>query len=225
VIKFVFRWAFRLLLLITVLVIGILLLKDNIARSYAEQRIRAETGFDAKVGSLQLGLLEPRVTIENLVLYNPPEFGGSPALNAPDIQFDYVPGKLALQKVHLRFLRLTITELNIVESNGRTNILDLLRRISPGLGSDSKGTDGRSGFAGIDLLNLSIGKVRYTDLGRPKRNQEINLNLENYIVRNVKSEEDFANILLKMIFRAGFTIYVDARPEQNRRSDPQRVRN
>jgi len=211
VIKFVFRWVFRLLLLAIVLVIGLILLKDNIARSIAEQRIRRNTGFDTKLGKLQLGLVEPRLNLENLVLYNPPEFGGSPLIDAPDIQVDYAPGELARHKVHLKFLRLNIRELNIVESGGRTNILDLLHKVVPDAGSTGE-SSGKYSFAGVDMLNLSIGRVRYTDLKHPKRSQDIKLELENHIVRNVRTEEDFANILLKLVFRAGITIYVDDKP-------------
>jgi hypothetical protein len=212
VIKFVFRWAFRLLLLVIVLVVGLLLLKDNIARSFAEQRIRQGTGFDTKVGKLQLALLEPRFTIENLVLYNPAEIGGSPFLDAPDIQAEYAPGELALGKVRFKFLRLNIRELHIMQTDGRTNVIDLLRKIPfDRRAPKGEGRAGKYAFTGIDVLNLSIGKVRYTDPRRPKRNQEINLGLENHIVRNVRSEEDLADVLLKVLFRAGVTLFVDDR--------------
>ena len=216
-IRFVFRWIFRFILLAIVLVVGLLLLKDNLARSYAEREIRRATGYDAKVGRVQLGLLEPRVWIENLVLYNPPEFGGSPLLDAPDIQVDYAPGELLRNSVHLRFMRLNIRELNIVESNGRTNILEFLHKVTPAAPAQpSSGSGAKYTFVGIDLLNLSIGKVHYTDLKHPKRSQEINLALENHIMRNIHSEDEIASFLLNQLFRAGITIYTDERPTPKR---------
>ena len=63
-IKFVFRWAFRLVLLAVVLAIGLLLLKDKIARNLVEERIRKDTGFEAKLGKLEFSLFSPRVTVE-----------------------------------------------------------------------------------------------------------------------------------------------------------------
>jgi hypothetical protein len=210
VIRFVFRWAFRLLLLVLVLVIGLLLLKDNLARSFAEQRIRRDTGFDVKIGRLELGLLSPNVTVENFVLYNPPEFGGAKLIDAPEIHFEYNAKELALRRVHLNFLRLRVNELNIVQNNERTNIVELLhgsRAGTPGASSSARTRGYR--FTGIDLLNLSVGRVRYLHLQRPKRNQDIKLALENHMVRDIRSEEDFANVLLKVLFRAGITIYVD----------------
>ena len=211
-IKFVFRWAFRLLILAVVLGIGLVLLKDTIAKSVAEQRIRRQTGFDAKIGRLEVGLLSPKLTIENFVLYNPAEFGGSPFLSIPDLHVEYNPDDLAFHRLHLKLLRLDLKELNIVENmNGRTNIIDLLAHVSPetvGHSSNSK-TNRDVEFNGIDMLNLSVGTVRYVNLRKPQRNQEINLALKNEIVQNVRSEEDMAGILFKILLRAGITIYLD----------------
>ena len=70
-IKFVFRWAFRLVLLAMVLAIGLLLLKDNIARNLTEDRIRRDTGFDTRIGKLEFSLFSPRVSLENVVMVVP----------------------------------------------------------------------------------------------------------------------------------------------------------
>jgi hypothetical protein len=216
VIKFVFRWAFRLLVLAIVLAVAALLLKDTVARNIAEQRIRRDTGFDAKIGRLEISLFSPTVRIENLVLYNPVDYGGSTALEVPDLHFEYARDALAFGRLHFKLLRLNLRELHVVENHaGRTNIIDLLHQLAPeALGKDKNSTDREPyTFTGIDLLNLSIGKVRYTNLRLPGRNQEVNLGLENEIVRDVRSEQDLAAILFKALLRAGITIYLD-RPGQ-----------
>ena len=212
-IKFVFRWAFRFLLLAVVLAIGMFLLKDNIARNLTEERIRRETGFDAKIGKLEFSLFSPRVTLENVVMYNPAEFGGSVFLNAPDVHFEYDRSKLALGKLHLTFLRLTLDEFHIVENqHGRTNLIDVLHKVAPEiLGSGSVGGN-RYTFAGIDTLNLSINEVRYTNLRLPKRNQEIKLALRNDLTHNLKTEQDVAAVLFKVLLRAGITVYAERAP-------------
>jgi hypothetical protein len=211
VIKFVFRWAFRLLILAIVLVVGLLLLKDTIAKSVAEQRIRNQTGFDVKIGRLEIGLLSSRLTMENFTLYNPAEFGGSPFLKIPDLHIEYSPNDFASNGLRLKLLRVDLQELNIVENmNGRTNIVDLLARVSPDTLSPANGkTNQDVHFNGIDMLNLSVGTVRFVDLRRPQRNQEIKLGLKNEIVQNVRSEQDMAGILFKVLLRAGITIYLD----------------
>ena len=212
-IKFVFRWAFRFLLLAVVLAIGMLLLKDNIARNLTEERIRRETGFDAKIGKLEFSLFSPRVTLENVVLYNPPEFGGSIFLNAPDLHFEYDRSKLALGKLHLTFLRLTLDEFHIVENqHGRTNLIDVLHKVAPEILGSAAGSGDRYTFGGIDTLNLSIDQVRYSNLRLPKRNQEIILAMKNDLTHNLKTEQDVAAVLFKVLLRAGITVYAEQSP-------------
>lgn len=216
-IKFVFRWAFRLVLLAVVLAIGMLLLKDNIVRNLTEERIRRETGFDAKIGNLEFSLFSPRVTLENVVIYNPAEFGGSIFLNAPDLHFEYNRKQLALGKLHLTLLRLHLTEFHIVENqHGRTNLLDVLHKVAPELLGSQFPAATRYKFAGIDTLNLSVDEIRYTNLRLPKRNQLVKLGLRNDLTQNVRTEQDVAAILFKVLLRAGITIYADRSPAPQR---------
>jgi hypothetical protein len=215
VIKFVFRWAFRAVLLATVIAVGLLLLKDNIARNLTEERIRRETGFEVKIGKLDFRLFSPRVTLEDVVLYNPAEFGGSIFLNAPDLHFEYNRKQLALGKLHLTLLRLHLKELHIVESqSGRTNLVDVLQKTAPELLGAKNGSKESYAFGGIDTLNLSLDEVRYTNLRLPKRNLEVKLGLKNDLTQNIRTEQDLAGILFKVLLRAGITFYSDApRPQ------------
>jgi hypothetical protein len=208
VIRFIFRWAFRLLLLAIVLVAALVLLKDTLARNYAEAQIRRETGFDAKIGRLEFSLFEPTLTIENFVLYNPADFGGSPCLEMPELHIEYNRDELAFRRFHIKLLRLNIRELNIVlDRQGRTNIVELLRKAA-GDEASSRRTNEYT-FTGADMLNLSVGTIRYTNLRFPARNQEIHLGLRNETVPNVRSQDDLAGILFKVLLRAGVTIYLD----------------
>jgi hypothetical protein len=206
----VFRWAFRSLVLAIVLAVGLLLLKDTIARNLAETRIRQETGFDVKIEKLEFSLFAPVIRVENLVLYNPPEFGGSRMLDISDLHLEYDRGELPFQRVRLKFVRLSIQELHIVESQqGRTNLIDLLHKVSPQVIGAAK--TNQSSFKGVDMLNLSVAKIRYSNLRLPRRNQEVNLGLRNEIVRNLRSEEDLAAVLFRVLLRAGVTIYTDSK--------------
>lgn len=212
-IKFVFRWAFRLVLLAVVLAIGLLLLKDKIARNLVEERVRQETGFDVKIGKLEFSLFAPRVTLENVVLYNPAEFGGSVFLDIPDLHIEYHQKPLALGKLHLKLLRLSLKEFHIVENlQGRTNLLDVVQKVAPEILGAPARKDAVYKFAGIDTLNLSVEDVRYTNMRLPKRNQAIKLGLRNDLTQNVRSEQDVAAILFKVLLRAGITIYSETKP-------------
>ncbi len=210
-IKFIFRWAFRFLILAIVLVVALLLLKDQILKSVAESQIRKATGLEVKIGSMSASLTRPVFTMENFVLYNSADFGGGPLLDVPDLHLEFHPDSTRRQGFHCRLVRMNVRELSIVESaDGRTNITSIvgaLERLSPG-----RTNRGEFSFQGIDTLNLSVGKVRYMSLRQPRQNQEINLALQNEVVQNVRSWNDMAGVLFKVLLRAGITIFLDPPP-------------
>src|SRR2546423_6927138 len=206
-IKFIFRWAFRLLILAIVLVVALILLKDQILKNVAESQIRKSTGMDVKIGALHVSLTQPVFNLENFVLYNTAEFGGGTFLDIPDLHLEFYPDA---RKRELRFklVRMNVRELNIVENlRGHTNIASIAGALEK-LQTDRTNSN-EAIFKGIGTLNLSVGKIRYINMRMPKRSQEMNLALQNEIVQNVRSWDDMAGILFKVLLRAGIAIYFD----------------
>lgn len=206
-IRFVFRWAFRLLILAIVLVVALILLKDTILKNIAETQIRKSTGMDVKIGALHVSLTEPIFNLENFVLYNTAEFGGGTFIDVPDLHLEFYPDT-AKRELRFKLVRMNVRELNIVESQqGHTNISSVAGALESLQAGHTNTHD--AVFQGIDTLNLSIGKIRYVDMRRPQRNQEIKLALQNEVIRNVRTWDDMAAILFKVLLRAGFSIYFD----------------
>ena len=211
-IKFVFRWAFRLLLLAIVAGIGLLLLKDILVKEIAQKRLQRETGLQVRIGAMQTALLSSTVSIQNLVIYNPADFGGGPLLDIPDLHLEYAYGSSTNPGMKLKLLRLDIRELNIIQNNlGETNIITILDKVAPDILRKSSGGQKHDSFGGIDMLNLSVGKVRYIHLAHPKRNQEIELAMRHAIVQNIRTQDDLAGVFLKVLVRAGISIYAESR--------------
>jgi hypothetical protein len=218
--RFLVRWAFRLFILLLVMAVALVLLKDVLAKAAAEHQIRSRSGLEVKIGSLELGLSAPTLTVEDMKIFNPAEFGGSPLLDIPDLHIEYDLRALAGRQIHLRLVRLALTEVNIVEAkDGRTNIV---------LGLDTF-TSGRPGanaffgwdFAGIDTLNLSVGKVKYTSLRRPENATDVVVGLRNEVYTNVKSLAELQNLVTRTLFRNGITI--TSKPPADRRNTGPRV--
>lgn len=206
--KFLFRWAFRLLVLLLVLAVALVLLKDTLVKSLAENRLQAETGLEVRIGRLEVGLMTPTLTIEDFVLYNTAEFGGSPFVDLPEIHVEYDRQDLALQRLHLKLLRFHLRELNIVENQqGQTNLAVIFDRLQSNPPDKSKAAQGAGlEFDGIDTLNLSLGKIKYSNLKSPKKSKEFDLDIRNEIVTNVKSQDDLAEAVVRILLRKGVTI-------------------
>ncbi len=177
-IKWLFKWLVRLFLLAVVSIVILLLSLNSILRVWAEHRIRARTGMDAEIGRFSLSLTAPTVTIQNLKLYNPPGFDGTPFLDIPEIHAEYDRAALARHEIHLTLLRFNLGELDIVKNEaGCTNIFSL------GVTWPSKKSGGANGaadfkkqtgfdFKSIDVLNVSVGTKKFNDLKDQRHNRE-----------------------------------------------------
>jgi hypothetical protein len=212
VIKFFIRWAFRLLFLAIVLVVAAVLSLDSIMRVLMEHRIRAQTGMDAEIGRVSIGLLEPRVEILDLKLFNPPDFGGTPFLNIPEIHVEYDRAALALSKLHLTLVRFNLGELDIVRNEkGQTNLFGLAmgaplqKSAGPGPNPATAEFQRQTGltFQSVDALNVSIGTFRYIDLKDPRHNRTQKIGRDNYVMKNVKSPVDLAGLAFLIALRSG----------------------
>jgi len=202
--KRIFKWLLRLfiaaVLLVVVGVIVLLLSYNSILRVTIERQIRAQTGMDVEIGSLKLALISPTVEIQNLKIHNSRDFGGTPFLDIPEIHVEYDRAALARREIHLILLRFNLGELDIVKNQaGQTNIflpgIKLPAQKSGG-GNPLANFKKQSGydFTGIDMLNVSIGKVKYIDLNNQQNNREQIIGIDNCVIPNVKSPTDLTGL-------------------------------
>jgi hypothetical protein len=204
--KWIFKWLLRLFLaglaLAVIAVVVLLLSYNSILRVAIERQIRAQTGMEAEIGRFHLALFSPMVEIRNFKLYNTAAYGGTPFLDIPEVHVEYDRDALARRELHLKLVRFNLGELDIVKNQaGQTNIfLPNLNPPSkkPGNGGGGSSTNAladfkkQSGldFKGIDMLNVSIGKVKFIDLQNQRNNREQTIGIDNALVPNVRSEAD-----------------------------------
>jgi uncharacterized protein involved in outer membrane biogenesis len=206
--KWLLKWIFRLCLLAGVLLVILLLSFNSILRLYVEHAIHAQTGMDAEIGKLSVGLTTPKLTIQNFKLYNPPDFGGTPFLDIPEIHVEYDPLALAKHQFHVTLLRFNLGELDIVKNEaGQTNLFSIAGSVSvKNSGARSKAEFTRKTgleFTGIDVLNVSVGTLKYIDLKDQRQNRTQKIGLENCVIKNVKTPTDLAGLAVLIALRGG----------------------
>jgi hypothetical protein len=66
-------------------------------------------------------------------------------------------------------------------------------------------------FKGIDVLNVSVGKLKYIDLKNPQNNREQDIDLDDCVTPNVKSQADLGPLLAIIVLRSDgfFNFLVD----------------
>jgi uncharacterized protein involved in outer membrane biogenesis len=195
------RWAFRLFILLLVLGVAGVLLLNTIARQVMESRLRAATGMDVRIGLVDIGLLSPTITIQNLKIYNKADFGGSIFIDMPELHLEYDPMAVRSGQLHFKLVRLDLSEITLVQDKkGRLNVQDLEKK-SRATSAGNQTAAANIKFTGVDVFNLSLGKFRISNLATG-REEEIDFNIKNQISRNVKSEADLQGLSILLAARA-----------------------
>ena len=211
--KFLFRWLFRLLVLLIILAVAAVLVIDPIARAFLERRLHERTGMDVEIGKVSVGLLSPTLTIRDLKMFNTADFGGSPFLDLPELHVEYDLGALRDRRVHFRLVRLDLEELGLVQDKqGRNNFQVMMDHQDSGAArsSSSNSTSPKTSvaFGGIDTLNLTLGKVtmlRLDHSGEPKVKQ---FGLRNQILSDLQtSQEVELKIAILLAQHGGFELF------------------
>lgn len=211
-IRRVIRWGFYLLIFALVLIVAGVLCVDSLVKSVAESRIRAQTGLNVKIGRFVIGLSSPVITIEDFRLYNPPEFGGGVFVHMREMHLEYDREAMRSGHLHLHLVRINLAEVNIVErADGKTNFDDLKRRQTAAGGVASEGparpprppAGRRFVFDGIDTLNLTLGRLRYTSLRQPAQNSEKDLGIRQILFKNVNTEKDMETVAATIALKSG----------------------
>jgi uncharacterized protein involved in outer membrane biogenesis len=196
----IIKWLFILLLLALLALAGLVVSKDAIARLAAEERIRAATGMDVKIEKLSVGILSPVVTVQNLKLYNTPEFGGTPFMDVRELHVEFDREAFAQRKLRIKLLRLDLAELTMVKNDaGSTNFQFLNFKSS----ASTTNNLGDIEFAGVDVANVSVGRVRLVDLKNQKRNREWNASLRDQVFKDIKKPGDAYAVLVLLWMRSG----------------------
>lgn len=192
-VKRLFRWVIRAAAVCAILCIVLFFLKDALLKLYFEQRISKETGMKAKIGRLHWGVRSYTIAIENLTLYNAPEFGGEPFLDLPEVSLEFVRSDLVSGRLHLKDLRVRLAQVRLVKNKaGKTNVTFEEEDDLPKAAMKNRPKPPFE-FAGIDRLQLTVGKIVYTDLLNPANNAEYDLGVRDEIISDIKSESDLTD--------------------------------
>ena len=164
------RLKHKILLVIIVLSLVIGVLKDAVVKFSVQQVVKAATGLNVNIGSLQVGFVMKRsVAIKNLEVFNPKVFADRVMADVPEIYVDYDLGSVFTSKVFLHEMRLNLKEFSIVKKKkGELNLnaVKLPKSESP---KDIQ----------IGDLRLKVSKIVFHDYSQnPALVKEYNVNLD-----------------------------------------------
>ncbi|MBC8002173.1 MAG: hypothetical protein H7X97_06255 [Opitutaceae bacterium] len=199
------KWMIYLLLGVVLLIVVAILSMDSIVRALTEKRIRDTTGMDVKIGKLSVGLASPGLTIEDFVLYNTSEFGGGPLVNMPELRLIIDSEAARAGKLKFTLVRLNLAEVSVVtDKKGRIN-LDQLKEIQAAENKKSGKTNqvGNFEFAGVDTLNVTLGRARFINLADPRLNRDVKFGIDHQVFKDIKTMLDLETVAYALAMRSG----------------------
>ncbi len=214
--KRIWRWALITCLALALVLTGGFLGRDKIFKIALEKELTRAWGSPTQVDRVESAWGSSGVRLHHVTIYNSPEFGGSKFIDIPEADVDCDWFQLASHKFHFKSLRIRIAELHIVQNAaGKDNVTQLL------LGLLSDGQSGKHHrsrsdrpFQGIDRLELTIERIRWTDLKSPASSEVRILKHQTESRTNVIANEDFMAILLSLALRNGITFEGDPLSKQ-----------
>lgn len=100
-----------------VLVLGIGLLKDHLAKFAVVAAAKSVAGLKVEMEKFHIGILSSKLDIKGLKVYNSEDFGEDLMLDIPELYVDYYLFKLLSKNIHLSDLRVHLKQCTLVTND------------------------------------------------------------------------------------------------------------
>jgi hypothetical protein len=186
----ILRWGGGVLAGLLLLIAATLIFRDAIFKIILTQGLHHEFGVRVEIGELKTGLGTAFVHVRDFKVFNVPEFGGALLTEVPEVFAQFDTDSLGERLIRLKELRVNLTEFNVVRNGeGRTNLDKIEKAWRERIRRKKKKERLRWDFGGIDQLQVSLGKIGFTDLHRAALDREFHLDLHDEKASNLKDEE------------------------------------
>ncbi|MCL4177169.1 MAG: AsmA family protein [Verrucomicrobia bacterium] len=208
--KKLFKWVFRVVVLVLALASLVVLFRNPILRILAEQQVRQETGMETILGRVRIDLRSPVVRLENVRLISPSEFGGRLFLDLPEIQLEYDSVALLFRRIRLRRVSFRLDEIRLVRTaQGRTNLDVLREHLGEGrLAARLAHWDWQ--YDGTETVVFAVGRLNYLDAREPEKSQEVYVGAREVTLKRPGSGEAIVQALARLAESRGALWAADA---------------
>jgi len=201
------------IVVIVALLVVVGLAKNTIVRKALSTGLKAVTGLNSQMESMNVGVFNTLIGIKGLQVLNPEGFTDKVMLDIPEIYIDYDLGSFFKGKAHFEELRFNLKELIIARNDKGQLNLDSLKTAGAKKEKAPQESKEKAGMPEIkiDTLALKIGKVTYKDysVSKPARVTEFTVNIDEKF-RDITDPSALVSlVLVKALSRAGIAGLVD----------------
>ena len=203
------------LVFLTILLLLGLLSFDWIVKRAIQSRVNSSGMAEVEIGSLDIGLFRPHLQVRDLKVFGQSQF--RQILDLPELRVEYDREALKRQELQVRLLRIRLNELTLVDgfAGSQTNMFqrlqgysELVNAYTNRLGELTNRAElargqrvGNLTFAGIDRLELTLGKVRFVDLKDPMSEKVAALNINRRVLTNLVGLQGVAPLATELLVR------------------------
>lgn len=182
-------------------VLTAVVMKDAIIKNMITSSVSKATGLRLTIGSFKTDLGKSFIDIRDLKLANPPAFGKTYMIDAPEVYIAYDLPAIMKGNTHLKEVRLDLKEFVLMRAaSGQTNVDTLRSRMAAQSGK--RAASAKSGLL-IDNLSLKIGRVAYKDLGTPSLSRDINLSINETFSGITDIQQVVGIIMMRAVVNSG----------------------
>jgi uncharacterized protein involved in outer membrane biogenesis len=187
--------------IVVVVFVALLLCKNVLIKMAVEKGAKKATGLTLTIGSMDVGLLAPKVDVVEMRLYNPPGFTDRVMFDIPRFLVSFELASFFTKRVHFKTVELDLKELTVVRNKERKLNIDALTSVGEKKQKrpveEKKAKKEAPPQVTIDRLILKIGTVAYKDysLGEKPVIQTFTIGLSE-VYRNVTDVEKLVNLIL-----------------------------
>ena len=157
--KIFMRILAGLLVVIVIISAVLVLARNQIIKAGSRATIKAITGLDMEIGTLDISLFKPVVQIKSLKLFNPSGYPENLMMDLPELYAKYDLGSIIKGVIYLPELKVNLNEFVVVKTTQGDINVNSLKALQPPKG------EGKPLQIKIDTVELHIGKVIYKEYG------------------------------------------------------------
>ena len=186
-----------------VVAVGLMLASDRLIKAAVERGIEQETGLKAEIGTFEMQKVAGIIRIQDLKLRNSAEFNGALMAHIPEAYVEFDTALAARAKLHFKSIRLNFAQLNVQKNVAGQLNLDSVGQVVRERQRlrHEQGTGTTFEFAGIDRMELTLGRVVHTDLKHPGQPTTFDLGLKDEVVTHLKTVEDIEKWTGALVFK------------------------
>ncbi|MCK4518658.1 MAG: hypothetical protein KAU12_00925 [Candidatus Omnitrophica bacterium] len=191
----------KALVLLAVFFLGLFFSRNLIVKILLSSGVRAVTGLELDIESVNLNPFSSLIGVGGLVLYNPERYADRIMADVPEIYLDYEVSALLRKKAHFKKVRLYLRELIVVkDKDGELNLRSL--KVTKAEEEEKEPArveeqEKKELNFRVDLLKLKIDKVVYKDYSHGKKPvikvYKVNID-ENF--ENITDVKQFTKLIL-----------------------------